>query len=186
MSTMTPEAFAVWCRSPVEYELGRATRAGMTEAAHTAKWLAQASIWSVAPNGLKTRKGGARGKVSAFYQVYGYVDAFAVIAVRGPLALIENDTPPHVIQMRNGTKQRSRAKKKAAYRAVAVGPFLSLEQFSVRRGGLFVTGSYVSGGLALFARHPGTRGQRPFAKSADAIERAVPGIIERSLGPVGD
>lgn len=184
MTTMTPEAFAVWCRSPVEYELGRATRAGMTNVATTVKAAVQASITSVAPNGLKTRKGGARGKVSAFYQVYGYVSAFAVIAVRGPLPLIENDTPAHIINRRIGGKKQSRAKKKAAYRGVAVGPFLPSSYGA--RTGLFVTGAYVSGGLATFARHPGTRGQRPFAKAVDAVEGVVPGIIDRGLEKLGD
>lgn len=183
--TMTPEEFALWCGRPLEYELGKATRAGMTQTAQAVKAAVQASISAKAPNGLKTRKGGARGKVSAFYNVYGHVNAFAIVAARGPLPLIENDTPPHIIAVK---VERARGKG-AGRRNVIIRARRaegSIEGLLGRRTGLLVTGSYSPGGLATFARHPGTRGSRPFAKAVDAVEGTVPGIIESHLGPVGD
>jgi len=185
MSTMTPDEFARWCGTPIEYELGRATREGMTNAAQAVKAAVQSSISAKAPNGLKTRKGGARGKVSAFYNVHGHVNAFAVVAARGPLPLIENDTKPHIIAPSIGrvagrgakaANARTRAARRTGYLGGALG----------RRTGLLVTGTYTPGGLATFARHPGTRGSRPFAKAVDAVEGTIPAFIERSLGPVGD
>jgi len=185
MTAMTPDEFARYMNSPIEYELGKATRAGMTDAAQAVKAAVQSSIMSKAPNGLKTRKGGARGKVSAFYNVYGHVNAFAIVAARGPLPLIENDTKPHIIAPSIGRAvgrgaKAANARTSAARRTGYLGGALG------RRTGLLVTGSYTPGGLATFARHPGTKGSRPFAKAVDAIEDTLPAHIERSLGPVGD
>jgi hypothetical protein len=182
---MTPEQFAIYMQSPIEYELGRATRAGMTTAAQEMKSKVKSAVDAKAPNGLKTRKGGGRGKIGIYYEVYGHVNAFAVVASRGPLPLIENDTPPHMITpligkaKGRGSGARNRAAK-AARSSGYVGGMLG------RRTGIFVRGSYQPGGLATFARHPGTKGSRVFEKTAEGHDDAMSAAIEAALGPVGE
>ena len=186
MSVMTPEQFAAYMRNPIEYELGRAVRAGMTEAATAVKASANRSILSVAPRGLRTRKKGQRGKVSAFYNVYGHVNAFAVVAARGPLQIIEEATKAHIIApsigRATGRGGRARSASNKASRRTGYG----LGQALGRRTGLMVTGGYLAGSMPVFVRHPGTQGQHPFARGVDAAEAGIVGRIERNLAKVGD
>jgi len=187
MTAMTPEAFAVYMNSPIEYELGKATREGIEKSARFVQAAAQAGVDAKAPNGLRTGrrlKEGKRGKITTHLKAYGHVNAFAVVFVRGPIALIENDTPSHIIAARLGGKKQKFRKSQRKSRAVLVGPFL--QNTTAGRTPMFVTGSYTPGGLALFARHPGTKGQKPFARAVEAVEAVVPAHLARSLDTLGD
>jgi len=186
MSVMTPEQFAAYMKNPIEYELGRATRAGMQNAAAAVKAATQVESMRIAPRGISAGKLSKKNKIGVFYQVYGYVNAFAVVGARGPIHLIEEATKPHIIAPRiarvkgRGSKVSNRAAKASRKTGYGLGETLG------RRTGLMVTGGYLKGQMPVFVRHPGTAGQHPFARGVARSEVNAVSMIEFALKKVGD
>lgn len=114
---------------------------------------------AVAPmTGGDMKLSNARGRISVNYRVYGAGDRTrSVFRARGPIMLVEDDTPPHRIEPR---RKYARGGRRGG-----------------RRAALKINGRYVSGGV----RHPGTRGKQKYKKVRDTqVTRLAERVIFES------
>lgn len=137
-----------------------AGRAGVRSAALAATTVIRHEVAAVVPSGRLSGVGKSGAKVSVGFDVKGTTNPTALIRARGPLHLVENKTKPHPI-----TPKR-------------------------RRGGAGKVGLRLKDGNVRSAvNHPGTKGQRPFAKgtakagppAAAAFNAAIRGSMVRSF-----
>ena len=96
-----------------------------------------------------------------------------------------NNKPPHMITPLIGKAKGkgSGARNRAAKAARSSGYVAGLLG---RQTGIFVRGSYSPGGLATFARHPGTQGSHVFERAAERQQDEMSAAIEAALGSVGE
>ena len=125
----------------------KAERDALSEAAFAGKKIIEGSIRSVVPD-MRMSMGGRNAKVGVRYDIKGTSKPTALMRATGPLHLVENDTSPRVIP-----KERK------------------------RRRGARKTLLLPDGGLRRSVKHPGTKGQQPFAEGRKAAEPVMTKMI---------
>ena len=172
MGKSTPAQFAAKMRQ-LPQDLQRAQKQGVQSAALTMTTRIRKNLREIVPDNhlsgaqsMRARRGGGGkgAKLAVGYNVRetdGRVTA--LISARGPWPLIESDTPARSIPKqatvrlrKDGSAARSRFKKRRALAIPGVGVRAS-------------------------AQHPGTTGQKPFARGREATERKVPAEIQKAV-----
>ena len=121
--------------------IGGAQRDAVMRASIASKQVMTGAIESM--TGGDQRLSGARNaKISTGFDVYpGKFSAYSVTKVRGPIMLVEEDTPAHTIRPRGRSRRRGGGRR------------------ALKFGGRYAT----------YANHPGTRGRGRWKKARDTI-----------------
>lgn len=140
-------------------ELQSAQFRGVQKAALEAKNIINAEIRKVAGADMKLSGVGRSGsRVGARYDIKGKTNPTALVRAFGQLQLIERDTGPHLIVPKGRIrKKRGRGFRKGA-KALTIGS-----------------------NLRPAALHPGTKGQRPFARGAEKAAKVTPKIFQEQI-----
>lgn len=168
-------------------KMGAAVAAGRKDAVNKAALEAKNTILdqldTVVPSRRLRNVGSSGAKLGIGYDIKGFQNPTALVQARGPWQFIEYDNAPHWITSKyGGGSRKSRAQRLGGManpraRGNASTSFLG----NYEGGGNPGVGGSVrvpSAGYRRWARHPGTKGKRPFAKG---IERARP-RVEKLLG----
>lgn len=170
-------------RSPVGLaeKLGKAAalyskldRVSVEAAAQTTKktvqMIAPARLRNVGKNGSKLDVG---------INIGNYDDgAQALVFAKGPWAIIEGNTKDHLI-VPAGAKGLGRGRKSRHQNAgdlLGAGPTLRNLNIGFGAGAVLKIGD----GFAAYARHPGTRGQHPWARGTTAAQPLIRDVFQHA------